>query len=66
MTEAIGEPAAGIIIKGAEEGLQRVEQSNYEHAGAKRCEVFRREINPQPLARARENKREKQQRRVVL
>ena len=51
LTPAVGQPAAGIGVKRAEQRLQRVEQPDNQNPRAERLEIFRREAKPEPFAR---------------
>src|SRR3989442_6430167 len=64
LAPAVGQPAAGIGVKRAQQRLQRVEQSDDQNARAESFEILRRESKPEPFAGERQYQRPKQQRGV--
>ena len=65
MAPAVSQPAARIRIDRAEECLQRIEQTDDEHASAKSFEILGLEAQPQALSLSRQSKPDEEQHRIA-
>jgi len=61
LSPTAGQPAAGIGVNCAEQGLQSVKEANEENTHAEGFEILGREAEPDALARSGQNQRHEQQ-----
>src|SRR4029078_5136499 len=64
LSPAIGQPATGVGIDCAEQGLQRIEQADNENASAEKLKILRRELKPESFAGAGQEQGHQQENRV--
>src|ERR1043166_6380460 len=61
LSPMVGQPSARIGVNGPQQGLQGIEEADYEHACAQGFEVFRGKTQPKPFPGARQQKGDQEQ-----